>query len=127
MLTIYDDATLEAALATPLGDTCRNLIGRIVSDARASDLWDQLTCIVLIDPNDDAKDLEGILGFDPKEGPLGNAVGELIPWWDWLEHHPGWFELLTTTGTDFAYFLLVPDAGGDRSGLAELCRMHEHA
>ena len=121
MIQIYDDATLEAALATPLDNTTHDLVGRIVSDARASDLW-ELTCIAVIEPADSAETLEQLLGFDPRSGPLGDADGAFAPWWDWLEHHPGYFELLHTAGTDFAYFLLVPDSGPDPTGLAGLCR-----
>ncbi|QDM40633.1 hypothetical protein [Altererythrobacter sp. TH136] len=118
---IYDDATLEAALATPLDANLRDLVNRIVSHARMSGLWG-LTCIAVLEPVDGKEDLEQLLGFDPMTGPLGDADGEFTPWWDWLEHHPGYFEVLHTTGTEFAYFVLVPDFGPDPAGLAELCR-----
>lgn len=121
MIEIYDDTTLEAALAAPLDPACRDLVNRIASDARASDLWFH-TCIAVVEPADDTENLEQLLGFDPTIGPLGDAAGEFTPWWDWLEHYPGYFELLHTTGTDFAYFVLVPDCGPDPTGLAGLCR-----
>lgn len=122
MLEIYEE-TIAAALTAPLDAVCRDLVGRIVSDARASGLWD-LTCIAVLDPTDGTEDLKQLLGFDPRTGPLGGADGEFTPWWDWLEHHPGYFELLHTTGSDFAYFVLVPDCGPDPTGLAALCRQH---
>lgn len=115
------------ALSVALGHigepTLRQLLIRIARTATVSDLW-PVTCIVIIDPADGVEELEQLLGFDPVTGPLGEADGEFTPWWDWQENHPGYFEVLHTTGTEFAYFLLVPDTGPDRSGLAALCRGH---
>lgn len=120
MIEIYDDATLEAALATPLDAITRDLVGRIVSDARASGLWANLTCILVVEPDDTAEVIGDTLGFSPLEGPFGEAGS---PYWTWLETHRGWHEMLLTVGNEgFAYFLLIPDRGPDRSGLAALCR-----
>ena len=122
MLTIYNNATLDTALATPLNDTCRELIGRIASDAQASDLWD-LTCIIVIEPDDAEGELESTLGFDPLTGPLRVHDEPFVPYWAWLERHADHFEMLITAGDEgFAYFVLIPDA--DRSGLSALCRAH---
>src|SRR5690242_18659657 len=121
MNIIFDDETLAAALSNLPGPV-HELVARTVDDAKAADLW-QLTCILVVDPDDHAGDIQGVLGFDPLLGPLGNAGGEFIPWWNWLEHHQGFFELLHTVGDEgFAYFLFVPHVGPDRSGLAALCR-----
>ena len=121
MQTIYDDATLRSALQQLADARLADCINRITHDAKASDLWN-LTCIAVIEPQDSPEDLASVLGFDPLLGPLNDGDEEFIPWWDWLEHRPGYFELLHTTGTEFAYFILVPDKGPDRSGLATLCR-----
>ncbi len=122
MINIYDDATLEAALATPLNDTCRELVCRIASDAKASDLW-HLTCILVIDFDDAAGELESTLGFDPLTGPLHVHGEPFVPYWAWLERHADHFEMLITAGDEgFATFVLIPDA--DRSGLSALCRAH---
>ena len=120
MLTIYDDATLEAATATPLNDTCRELIGRIASDAQVSDLW-HLTCIVVLELADAEGELESTLGFDPLTGPLYVEGETFVPYWAWLERHADHFEMLITAGDEgFAYFVLIPEIDGNR--LAALCR-----
>ena len=106
MITIYDDATLEAALATQLDGTRRDLIERITSDARASDLWDALTGIVLIDDNDTAEDFEEALGFPPSSGPLGIEGDD---YWSWLERHGDRVEMMMTAGdSGFAWFIIMP-------------------
>lgn len=119
MIQIYDDASLEAALATPLDATTRDLVDRIVSDARASDLW-ELTSIAIVDGKDDDQELEGMLGFDPLTGPLGyDEEGQFVPWWNFMQKAEGYCELLHCVG-DFAYYVLVAEDGPSR--LAAACR-----
>ena len=72
MHIIYDDATLVTALTAASDDTSRELIELIAADATGSELWD-LSCIVLVDPQDTAQDFERVLGFAPSTGPLGAA------------------------------------------------------
>ncbi len=110
MHTIYDNATLAAALAVAPDDTSRNLIERIAQDAKASALWEQ-TCIVLIEENDTARQFEQLLGYPPSTGPLGGEGEALLPYWSWLERHGGWTELLITAGNEgFAWFILMPNS-----------------
>ncbi len=108
MHMIYDDATLAV-----LGDTTsaqRDLIDRIVADARASDLWD-LTCIVVVEDHDTAQDWERVLGYPPSTGPLD---GDGQAYWAWLEQHGDLTELLVTAGDEgFAWFILIPNGWFD--------------
>lgn len=120
MITIFDDETLISAEGQVTDPTLTDLVARIVHDARASGLWADLTCILVVEPDDTAEVIGDTLGFSPLEGPFGEAGS---PYWTWLEAHRGWYEMLLTVGNEgFAYFLLIPEFGPDRSGLAALCR-----
>ena len=120
MIQIYDDDTLEAAVAAPLDDTVRGLINRIVSDAHSSDLW-QLTCIVVIEDNDTVDDFEAILGFLPSTGPLGGEGAAAVPYWSWREDHRDTVELLVPAGDEgFCWFLIMSRAWFDtRIGMSD--------
>lgn len=110
MIQIYDDATLEAALATSLDTTTRELVDRIVSDARSSDLW-ELTCIVLIADDDTAGEFEAVLGYPPSTGPLGGEGAAAVTYWSWREDHGpngDTVELLVPAGDEgFCWFLIM--------------------
>lgn len=108
MHLIYDDPTVTAALAAALNNTSRTLIERIAHDAKASDLW-ELTCIVLVEHNDTARDFEDVLGFLPSTGPLGGEGEAPEPHWSWRERHGGWTELMITAGEiDVAWHIIMP-------------------
>ena len=110
MIEIYDDATLEAALAHPIAPTTRDLVQRIVFDARASDLW-ELTCIVIIGDDDTAGEFEAVLGYPPSTGPLGGEGVAASPYWSWRGDHGtngDTVELLVPAGDEgFCWFLIM--------------------
>lgn len=107
MIEIYDDATLQDALSFPLDATCRELLCRIVSDARASELW-ELTCIVIVGDGDTAGEFEALLGYPPSTGPLGGEGAAAVPYWSWREDHGDWMELLVPAGDEgFCWFLIM--------------------
>jgi hypothetical protein len=118
MIQIYDDSSLEDALATMLDNTTRELVGRIVADARASDLW-ELTCIVIIADHNTAGEFEAVLGYPPSTGPLGGEGAAPVPYWSWREDHGDTVELLVPAGDEgFCWFLIMPRAWFDtRIGL----------
>lgn len=112
-ILIYDDSSLEAALAAPLAATTRELVDRIVSDARASDLW-ELTCIVIIADEDTAGEFEAVLGYPPSTGPLGGEGAAAVPYWSWRDHHGDTVELLVPAGDEgFCWFLIMSRAWFD--------------
>lgn len=123
MITIYDDASLAGARAEILNAELAAQINRITQQAKSKHLWDW-TCILVIDDEDTADDIRRVLGYDPLLGPLHDGAGPFIPYWSWLELHGGLYSMLLPAGTDFAWFILVPDEGADGSGLAALCREH---
>ena len=124
MIQIYDDETLSAALGGSADAELALLVKSIADGSRASDLW-ALTCILIVEPCDSGSELEGALGFDPLTGPLHEPGEPFVPYWSWLGRRGDWHQMLVTAGdSGFAWFLLVPDRGADRSGLAALCRAH---
>ena len=113
MHLIYDDITLAAALAAAPDGTSRTLIERIAHDAKASDLWN-LTCTVLIDHADTARDFEDLLGYPPSTGPSGGEGAAVEPYWSWWEQHGTYTELLIPAGDEgFAWFLIMPSGWFD--------------
>jgi len=93
------------------------LIERIAADARASEQWDTLTCILLIDDEDTANDFEAILGYPPRTGPLGGEGEAVMPYWSWREAHGpngDTIELLVPAGDEgFCWFLVMSTAWFD--------------
>lgn len=107
MITIYDDATLAAALAQLTGTPAAKLVSRIASDAQASGLG-ELTAIAVIEEQDTAEEFEELLGYLPSTGPLGGEGAADLPYWSWLEEHGDLVELLIPAGNEFAWFVLLP-------------------
>ena len=113
MIEIYDDATLELAMALPLKPQQREAICRIVSNARRSSLW-HLTCILVIEDNDADGDFEATLGFLPRFGPLGGEGAATEAYWAWRDDYGENIELLVTAGdSGFAWYLLMARAWFD--------------
>ena len=79
MYNIYDDATLAAFRESQA--ELLALVERLVAKARAQNLWEDLTCIV-VEPEGDLADL---LGAEPVE-------------WEWRVEHGGWIERGKTVG-----------------------------
>jgi len=113
MITIYDKE--DAAKLTDR--ELKTLVDGHLQNAAERGLQN-LTCIAVIEEGDD---IEKELGFTPLHNPLtGLSYGQegFAPNWDWLEVHPGWFELIYTVGdSGFAFILFVRDGP-----VAELCR-----
>jgi hypothetical protein len=120
MLNLPDRASQLSVLDQPLDPSLHALIKGRVQDAFNLGLAD-LTHIVVVEPYDTEDDLIEALGFSPLVSRLdGNR---LEPDWDWLECHPGWWELVYTVSNDgFAFLVLVQDAPGVLPDLLALCR-----
>lgn len=88
---------------------------------------EDLTVIAVIEPADSEQTFIDELGFSPLQNPLTETRfgdPDFIPAWDWLEVHPGWYELIFTVGDDgFAYILLVPSEAKE-SDLTRLCERY---
>jgi hypothetical protein len=96
MNLIYDDATLTAFRESQA--ELLALVERLVAKARAQNLWEDLTCIVVAHSQAD-------LDCAPWWGE-GEAE---IPDWQWTTRHGGWTELLLpVSNSGFAYHALLP-------------------
>ena len=127
MLSLYDTQSTEAALACPLQPALRKLLTDRIKDTAASDLL-ELTHLLVVQPGDCEHDIADEICLTPLTNPLdGQRFGspEFQPWWDYLEAHDGYFEMIITVGNSgFAFILLIEDADGVQPALLELCRTY---
>ncbi len=125
MLHFYDRVTMAHALTLDLEPTLRRLLHERIA-ALGDDLIDWTEYLV-IEPDDAEADIIRHVGFSPLVEPIdGIRFGQqgFHPFWDWLTDHGGWFEMIVTFGSTFAYVLLI---AGDRSNcpaLAEMCQRY---
>lgn len=127
MLSLHDEATIQAALALPISSHLRDLLTTRIIHYAAAGLG-SLTHIVVIQPGDTAAVIMREIGLYPTTSPIDGAhFGSMAfhPFWDWLENQGGWFEMIVTVGdTGFAYILLIEDAKGVDPDLLALCNAH---
>lgn len=125
MLHAYDRATFAHLLMLDLDPILRRLLSERIT-AWSGDLLDQ-TEIVVVEPGDTDEDLVRVIGLSPLIEPINGArYGEegFWPHWDWLSEHEGWFEMVITFGSAFAYVLLVVDDEESSNGMVRLCRSY---
>jgi hypothetical protein len=127
MLSLHDEATMQAVLALTIDPHLRALLtARIIHYAAAG--LGSLTHIVVVQPGDTTAVITREIGLYPTTSPIDGAhFGSLAfhPFWDWLEDQGGWFEMIVTVGdTGFAYILLIEDAEGVDPELLALCNAH---
>jgi hypothetical protein len=127
MLSLHDTASIEAALATPMQPTLHKLLTDRINDAAASELL-ELTHLLVVQPGDCEHAIAEEICLTPLTNPLdGQRFGspEFQPWWDYLEAHDGYFEMIITVGNGgFAFILLIEDADGVQPELLDLCRTY---
>lgn len=119
MIDMSDLDAILAALSTPLQPDLHELIASRLQDAFACDLAN-LTHILVIQPGDTEEQIIDAIGFSPLVSRMdGNR---LQPDWDYLEQHPGWWELIYTVGdSGFAFLVFVQRATGVLPELLDLC------
>ncbi|MDH7973531.1 hypothetical protein QH494_15175 [Sphingomonas sp. AR_OL41] len=87
------------------------------------DLTDD-TEYLIVDPGDTEADIIRHVGFSPLVEPIDGArfgSAGFHPFWDWLGGHAGWYEMIVTFGSAFAYVLFISDADGVDSDLLSMC------
>ena len=130
MLSFYDRATIEGALALSLDSQLHNLLASRIANltARGFDDLIDMTHFLVIEAGDTQADIELEVGFSPLVNATdGTRFGSIDfhPSWDWLQYHDGWFELIVTVGNSgFAFVLLIQDVEGVDPELLKLCRTH---
>jgi len=125
VLHFHDRATIQAALTLDLEPALRRLLTDRVTNLR-DDLIDW-TEYLIVQPGDTEADIVRHIGSSPLVEPFdGVRFGQpgFHPHWDWLQLHDGWFEMILTFGSTFAYILLIQDADGVPADLLRLCRRH---
>lgn len=127
MLSLYDNASIEAVLASPLEPRLHQLLADRIEDAAKTDLLD-LTHIVVVQPGDCEHAIAEEICLSPLTNPLDGqrySSPEFQAWWDYLESHDGYFEMIITVGNSgFAFILLIQDADGVQPELLSLCRAY---
>ena len=122
MLHFYDRETIARALTLPsLPAPLRQRIA-----ALSDDLIDWTEYLV-IEPGDTERDIIRLVGFSPFVEPIDGArFGEpgFEPPLDWLAKHDGFFELVFSFGSTFAYVLFIEDSDAVDPDLLSLCREH---
>ena len=112
MLSILTSDDLDRAAA----DTPDLRLRALLLDRRyqfAGEMTD-LTHLLVIVGNDTEADILEASPISPLTNPIdGCRFGQsgFTPWWDWLQRHDGWFELIITVGnTGYAYVFLILDS-----------------
>jgi hypothetical protein len=127
MLSLYDQSSIEAALASPLDPRLEQLLADRIHDAAQTDLLG-LTHLLVVQPGDCEHTIAEEICLSPLTNPIdGERFGspEFVPWWDWLQQHDGWFEMIITVGNSgFAFILLIEDANGVQPEILSLCRTY---
>jgi len=122
MLHLYDRATMAHALTLDLEPRLHALLSERIA-ALSDDLIDYTEYLV-VEPGDTEADIIRHVGFSPLIEPIdGIRFGQsgFRPHWDLMVDRGGWFELIETFGSAFAYVLLIQDAEGVVSEIRQLC------
>lgn len=128
MLHLYDRATMAHALTLDLDPRLHCLLSERIAALRTGygDLTDW-TEFLIVEPGDTEVDIIRHVGFSPLIEPTdGGRYGTpgFHPHWDLLADRGGWFELVFTFGSTFAYVLLVEDCLQTDGALVEACRRY---
>ncbi len=122
MMHFYDRAGFARALSLDLDPHLHALLTKRIGDL-TEDLIDYTEYLV-VEPGDTEADIVRHIGLSPLIEPMdGICYGEpgFRPHWDFIAAHDGWFELLFTFGSTFAYVVFIQDADGVRAELRRMC------
>ncbi|OHD05230.1 hypothetical protein [Sphingopyxis sp. RIFCSPHIGHO2_12_FULL_65_19] len=125
MLHFYDRAGFARALTLDLEPNLHRLLAERIG-ALSEDLVDYTEYLV-VHRGDTEADIIRHIGLSPLIEPMDSIrFGEpgFRQHWDWLAKHDGWFELIFTFGSTFAYVLFIENDGRTRTEILEMCRHH---
>ncbi len=126
MLSLYDKASIAAAMGQSIDPALRALLETRLDQAAKADLLD-LTQILVIQPGDSEALIIAEIGFSPMAEPLDGicfGTAGFYPHWAWLHDRGGWYEMILTVGdTGFAVLLFIEKAA---SAIPELIAMCAH-
>jgi hypothetical protein len=125
MLHFYDRATIARARSLDLDPKLHALLAERINGLGEGLIdW---TEYLVVQPGDTEGDIVRHVGFSPLIEPIDGArfrATTFSPSWDYIADHAGWFELIFTFGSTFAYVLFVQDADGVPADLLDLCRVY---
>lgn len=126
MLHLHDRATMARALTLNLDPELHRLLAQ-----RIGSLGEELlnwTEYLVVDPMFDSEaDIVRQMGFSPLVDPIDGirfGSADFKPGHDWLQDHSGYFELIMTFGSTFAYVLLIRDHAEADPPLLRFCRLY---
>jgi hypothetical protein len=125
MLHFYDRAGFARALTLDLDPNLHRLLAERIG-ALTEDLIDYTEYLV-VQSGDTEADLIRHIGLTPLIEPMDGirfCEPGFRPHWDWLEAHCGWFEMIFTFGSTFAYVVFIEDREGVPHELLTLCRTY---
>ena len=128
MIHLFDRATMVHAMTLDLEPRLRRLLAERIAglNTEFGDLTDY-TEFLIVEPADTEADITRHVGFSPLIDPVNGhrwPDPRFQPGWDYLADHGGWFELIVTFGSTFAYVLLIADAANEQADLQAMCRAH---
>ena len=119
MIDMPDLDAILATLSSTLQPDLHHLIASRLQDAFACELAYQ-THILVIQPGDTEAQIKAAIGFSPLVSRMDGH--RLQPDWDYIEPHPGFWELIYTVGdSGFAFLVFVQRADGVLPDLLALC------
>lgn len=128
MMLLHDRATMAHALAVDLDPRLHVMLQAKVTALITADYdLTDYTEFLIIQPGDSEVDIMREVGFSPLTNPIDGARfggAGFHPHWDWLGSHDGWFEMIVTFGSTFAYILLIQDDEHTLPDLVTLCRRY---
>lgn len=123
MLHFHDRAGFAHALTLDLDANLHRLLAECIG-ALTEDLIDYTEYLV-VQPGDTEADIIQHIGLSPLIEPMdGIRFGEpgFRPHWDWLAERQGWFAMILTFGSTFAYVLFIENSEGMTEPLLSMCR-----
>ena len=124
MLSLYDKASIAAAMGQPIEPALKTFLEARLDQAAKADLLD-LTHILVIQPGDTEAQIIAEIGFSPLVEPLDGirfGIAGFYPHWAWLQDVGGWYEMIVTVGdSGFAFILLIENGPGVIPELVAMC------
>jgi hypothetical protein len=123
MLSLNDTAAIQVAARAHPDPTLRSLLAMRGNQLAPTD--GEPFQIIAFEAGDTLDRLEAELGFTPLQSADDACVfgdPDFMPSWEWIEAHPGWFELAYVFNDDGGgAIIFVSRAVGVDSGLLDLC------
>ena len=128
MLSIRSSSELDHTLDGPISPSLSALLRRRSTELSGYDGYDlaDLAFFLVVQAGDELGAVDRKLGFRVLSNFIdGSSFGEadFTPSWEWVQAHPGWFEIVFILSDDgFGWIVLVEDGEGTDPALLSACR-----